>query len=45
MNTIDEWADNWNADPKPLRWTANPDDILAKIERARAAMDNTQATS
>lgn len=31
-----------NADPKPYRWRAQGADILAKITRARAALDNLQ---
>ena len=32
-----------NADPKPYVWRAQGADILAKINRARAALDNAEA--
>jgi transposase len=32
-----------NADPKPYAWRAEGADILAKIKRARAALDNAEA--
>ena len=32
-----------NADPKPYRWRAQGADILAKIKRARAALENLSA--
>ena len=32
-----------NADPKPYVWRAQGADILAKINRARAALDNPRA--
>ncbi|MGH7059877.1 MAG: hypothetical protein ACREFH_05780 [Stellaceae bacterium] len=32
-----------NADPKPYRWQAQGADILAKIKRARAALENLSA--
>ena len=33
----------FNADPKPYAWRAEGAEILAKIKRARAALDNAQA--
>lgn len=39
------WTDAWNTDPKPFTWTARPEDILTKIERARQALRDTQANS
>ena len=32
-----------NADPKPYTWKAEGAEILAKIKRARAALDTVQA--
>ena len=37
-DAINTWIDHWNTDPTPLAWTATPDDILAKIDRARTAL-------
>ena len=39
-DAINIWIDHWNTDPTPLTWTATPDDILAKIDRARTALTN-----
>ncbi len=44
-DAITLWADEWNRNPKPLRWTARPDDILAKITRARETLTNTTDNS
>nr|MBA3312249.1 IS630 family transposase [Planctomycetaceae bacterium]MBA3313784.1 IS630 family transposase [Planctomycetaceae bacterium] len=30
-----------NRDPRPFVWTAQADDILAKVARARAVLDKT----
>lgn len=38
IDTIDEWADNWNTNPKPYVWTKPAAEILAKIRRARQAI-------
>lgn len=38
IDTIDEWADNWNTNPKPYVWTKPAAEILAKIRRARQAL-------
>lgn len=35
---ITGWADHWNEDPKPFKWTVTADSIIAKVERARAAL-------
>ena len=39
------WVDNWNQDPTPFTWTARPEDILTKIDRARTTLRDTQANS
>ena len=44
-NAITLWADEWNRNPTPFRWTARPDDIISKLEHARTALDNTDANS
>jgi transposase len=35
------WAyiEHANEEPRPFRWTAKPDDLIAKVARARAALD------
>ncbi len=38
IDTIEEWADNWNENPKPYLWTKPAAEILAKIRRARQAL-------
>jgi transposase len=37
-DAINIWIDEWNNDPTPLTWTARPEDILEKIDRARTAL-------
>jgi transposase len=37
---IDEYILNHNRDPKPFIWTKRASDILAKVMRARKALDN-----
>ena len=44
-DAITLWAEEWNRNPTPFRWTANPNDILAKINRARVALTNTHTNS
>jgi transposase len=36
-----EYIDHTNDAPKPFHWTKNPDDILNKVARARAALNKT----
>jgi transposase len=36
-----KFIDHTNDSPRPFRWTANPRDILAKVARARRALDNS----
>ena len=38
IDTIEEWANTWNENPKPYVWTKPAADILAKISRARQAL-------
>ena len=32
-------ADHWNDDPKPFVWKATAPDIIAKVQRGRAALN------
>jgi len=43
VRDINAYLARRNADPKPYVWRAQGADILAKINRARAALDNAQA--
>jgi transposase len=36
-----QYIDHTNDHSKPFRWTANPKDVIAKVARARAALDKT----
>ena len=38
-----EFLDHWNEHPKPFIWTAKAEDILEKVARARAVLDNLQS--
>jgi transposase len=40
---IHDYLDTHNADPKPFVWTKSADVILAKTDRARAALETTKA--
>jgi len=39
VGAITEYINAHNADPKPFIWTASANDILAKVKRARRALD------
>jgi transposase len=43
ITTIDSYVDHHNERPKPFIWTAKASDILEKVKRARAALDNAQS--
>ncbi len=43
VRDINTYLAERNADPKPYRWRAQGADILAKIKRARAALENLSA--
>jgi hypothetical protein len=43
LEAIMTYIDCYNADPKPFVWTAKAGDILAKVVRARATLDNLQS--
>jgi hypothetical protein len=38
LESIGEYIDNHNRQPKPSIWTAKASDILEKVKRARAAL-------
>jgi len=33
------WTQHWNENPKPFIWKANADDIITKVRRGRAALN------
>ena len=39
QQAIEEFLDAWNAKPKPFVWTATVEEIIKKIERARAKLE------
>ena len=40
---IGDYIDKHNLNPKPFIWTAKASDILEKVTRARAALDNRRS--
>ena len=40
ITAIGDYIDHHNINPKPFVWTAKASDILEKVKRARAALDN-----
>jgi transposase len=38
IDTIDEWAEGWNDNPKPFIWHKTAEEIIAKVRRGRAAL-------
>ena len=40
---IIEYIDNNNKDPKPFVWTKSAEEILNKVSRARAMLDNIRS--
>lgn len=43
VTAIESYIDKHNGQPKPFIWTAKAADILEKVKRARAALDNRQS--
>ena len=39
---IEDFLTAWNVDPKPFVWTAKLEDILRKIDRARAKLESIE---
>jgi len=44
-HSIDEFLHAWNANPKPFIWTATVEDIMKKIDRARAKAEQIKPGS
>ena len=44
-HAIDEFLSAWNEDPKPFIWTATVEDIVQKIARARAKLEQIKPGS
>lgn len=42
-SAIEAYVEKHNQNPKPFIWTAKATDILEKVKRARAALDNSQS--
>ncbi|MBA3743376.1 transposase, partial [Sporichthya sp.] len=36
---ITDWAGHWNSDPKPFIWKATAEEIIAKVRRGRATLN------
>jgi transposase len=45
VRAIEEFLAAWNENPRPFVWTAKLDDILKKIERARAKLESIEPGS
>jgi transposase len=45
VETIEEFLAAWNENPRPFVWTAKLEDILKKIERARAKLESIKPGS
>lgn len=43
IEALDGYVDNHNEEPKPFIWTAKAQDILAKVMRARTALNNRRS--
>ena len=43
INTIQNYVENHNRDPKPFIWRARASDILAKVVKARARLNKLQS--
>ena len=43
IQTITDYIEHHNRDPKTFVWTAKVEDILEKVRRARAVLDNVQS--
>ena len=40
VDAIDDWSTHWNDNPRPFVWTRTADEIITKVRRGRAALDN-----
>jgi hypothetical protein len=43
VDEINAYLADRNANPKPYRWTAKGEEIVAKIRRARAALEKAKS--
>ena len=43
VEAIEGYVEKHNENPKPFVWTAKASDILAKVKRARKALENVQS--
>jgi transposase len=43
--SINAWAEAWNQNPKPFVWHKTADTIIAKVRRARAALNQVTETA
>lgn len=41
VEAIDVWVSHWNDDPKPFVWVKTAEEIIAKVQRGRAALTQT----
>jgi len=39
INAIELWTEHWNDDPKPFIWHKTAEEIIAKVQRGRVALD------
>jgi len=42
QKAIADFLENWNLKPKPFIWTAKVEDIMKKIDRARAKLEEIE---
>ncbi len=40
QRAIEDWAEQWNTDPKPFIWHKTAAEIIVKVRRGRAALDH-----
>ncbi len=41
IDSIETWTEHWNSDPKPFIWHKTAQEIIAKVQRGRAALNRT----
>ncbi len=45
VNAIETWAEHWNDDPKPFVWHKTANEIIDKVRRGRAALDQVKSAT
>lgn len=40
VEAIDHWSEHWNENPRPFVWRRTAEEIIAKVRRGRAALDD-----